>query len=248
MTKITEALDRIARQCSVKAPSAWLSATRTDHVEIRDDFFLETVEDILDRVDLGEPIAKTQTITGGGGTYTLNADGSGNYGLNSNFRRMQRDEWAVYDNAQDRVGIPVTDSGKWTYLTDLGTAGIDRYFRVKGYEGNYTLDLYRDPGSGITINVHYIADVWMVSSGGTEGNQFTDSEDVLLLPRRLVEAGTVYRFRRRRGLFYEDKWKEYEALLSRAQTDSRQLHKVQFGEADRTVKWQDLVPAYIPGS
>ena len=50
MTTVVEALNRIARQCSIKAPSSWVSATRDDHVSLRDDFLNETVEDILERV------------------------------------------------------------------------------------------------------------------------------------------------------------------------------------------------------
>lgn len=238
MTLVTEALDRIARQCSVKGPTSWLSATRADHVELRDDFLVETVEDILDRVDLGEPIVKTSTITG---------TGAENYALPSDFRRLTRDPLAIYDDQQDRAGVPVTNSGEWTYIKDLGTAGITRFFRVKGYEGNYTIDIYREPDTGETISVHYVGDAW-ITNGGTEKREFTDPEDTLLLPRRLVEAGTVWRFRERRGLPYQDKFNEYEALLQRAHIDSRNLRRISFGEPDRTIKWQDLVPAFIPDS
>lgn len=236
MTLVTDALNRIARQCSVKAPSSWLSATRDDHVELRDDFLAETVDDILDRVDLGEPITKTSTING---------TGAENYALPSDFKRFTRDDLAVYDDQQDRAGVPVTNSGEWTYIKDLGTAGITRFYRLKGYEGNFTLDIYREPDAGDTLSVHYVSDVW-ITNGGTEKSSFTDADDTLLLPRRLVEAGTVWRFRERRGLPYEDKYAEYTSLMDRALTDSRGLRRIQFGEPDMSVKWQDLVPAFIP--
>jgi len=218
MTLVTDALDRIARQCSVKAPS--------------------TVDDILERVDLGEPITKTTTIT---------ADGSENYALPSNFKRLTRSELAVYDDQQDRAGVPVTNSGEWTYIKDLGTAGITRFYRVKGYEGNYTIDIYRNPETGEDLSVHYVSTVW-ITNASTEKSEFTDPDDTLLLPRRLVESGTVWRFRERRGLPYEDKFAEYEMLMNRALIDSRNLRTIQFGEPDRSVKWQDLVPAFIPDS
>ena len=55
-TPITEVLDRIARQCNVTPPSSWVTASRYDHVELRDDILLETVDDLLDRVDWPSPI------------------------------------------------------------------------------------------------------------------------------------------------------------------------------------------------
>ena len=66
MTLVTSVLDRIARKCSVTTPSSWLTATGLQHVEIRDDFFEDTVSDILDRADMPEPIAATTSFTAGG--------------------------------------------------------------------------------------------------------------------------------------------------------------------------------------
>lgn len=245
MTQVTEALARIARQCGVKAPSSWITATRDDHVEIRDDFLRETIDDIVDRVDLPAPIAKSQTLTG---TGSLNADGSETFTLNSNFCRLQRDDMAIYDPLQDRPLVPITDSGQWEFLTDIGAAGVIKYYRINGYKGNFTIDVYNPPASGDSVTVHYISDVWLATSGGTEGTTLSNETDVLLFPRRIVEAGTVWRFRERRGLPYDDKYKEYEALLARLSNDSRGRRKVHFGEPDRDVRWQDLVPTFIPSS
>jgi len=245
MTQVTEALNRIARQCGVKAPSSWITAARDDHVEIRDDFLRETVDDIADRVDLPSPTGKTQTLTGTGST---NSDGSETFTLNSDFVRMQRDELAFYDPQQDRPVVPVTDSGQWQFLTDVGAAGAIKYYRLQGYDGNYTVDVYNPPGSGDTVTVHYVSNVWLATAGGTEGTTLANDDDVLLLPRRIVEVGTVWRFRERRGLPYDDKYKEYEALLSRLSNDSRGRRKVSFAEPDKDVRWQDLVPNFIPSS
>ena len=245
MTTIVAALGRIARECGVKAPSSWVTATREDHVEIRDDFFDQTISDILDRVDLPSPIGKQQTLTG---TGTTNADGSETFSLNSDFRRIQRGEMSVYDPLQDRPAIPISEDGRWTYILDQGVAGIVKYYRTRGYEGNFTIDLYNAPASGQTITVSYISNLWMATSGGTVGSEFTNETDVLLLPRRVVETGTVWRFRERRGLPYLDRYNEYEALIARLSSDSRNRRVVNMGGIDRDVRWQDLVPSFIPSS
>lgn len=246
MATIVEALDRIARQCSVRKPSSWVTATRTDQVELRDDFFLETVEDILSRVDLPSPLGQQTTLTGGSGAAQSN--GAERFTLPADFARIQRDKLAVYDVDQDQPCIPVVNDGEWTYLTDIGATGAIKYYRLQGYEGNWTLDVYDAPGTGSEIVVSYASTNWMASDSGTVGKVFSSETDVLLLPRRVVEVGTVWRFRERRGLPYEDKFGEYEALISRLSNDRRGRRTVNFGEPDRSIKWQDMVPAFIPDS
>lgn len=242
MTTVVEALNRIARQCGVKAPSSWVTATRDDHVSIRDDFLRETIDDILDRCDLPSPVANQQTLTGGAGA--AQADGSERFNLNSDFRRLQRDEMAIYDPQQDRPVVPVTDGGMWDYLTDVGATGVIKYYRTAGYDGAHTIDLFKAPASGDTYKVNYISNKWLVS-GGVGSDTFASEADILVLPRRVVEAGTVWRYRERQGLPYSDKMMEYEALIARLSNDSRGRRVVSMG-GKKFVKWQDLVPAFIP--
>lgn len=240
MTLVTAALDRIARQVSVNTPTSWVTATEDEYAEIRDDFLLETVEDLLDRVDMPSPIGKTQDIT----SATTNS--GGDYELNSDFRRLQRADLSVYDVNQDRPCIPVSDDGQWEYLTDIGASGADKYYRLKGYEGNWTLGLYNTLGSGETVTVSYVSDLWLVNSGSYK-SAFTDPDDTLLFPRRVIEAGTVWRWRERKGLPYLDKMNEYEMLLARMVNDGRSRKAINMGGTEN-VRWQDLVPSYIPSS
>lgn len=246
MTTVAAALDRIARQTSVAVPSSWITATLKDQVELREDFLLETVEDIAARLDLPSPIGKETDLTGGSGT--INADGSETFTLPTDFVRTQRDELALYDVDQDRPCIPITNTGDWNMLTDTGAAGAIKYYRVKGYDGNFTIDIYNAPGTGSVIKLAYISKNWLATAGGVEGYTFANLDDVLLFPRRVVEAGTVWRFRERRGLPYMDKLNEYEALIARLSNDARGRRIVNFGETDKDIRWQDLVPAFIPSS
>lgn len=234
---IVAALNRVARECGVAQPSSWLTATQKDQVEIREDWLLQTVEDILDRLDLPAPIGAQTTISG---------DGSENYALPSDFRRVQRDRLAIYDTSLDQPCIPVTNDGDYTAMKDLGTAGITRFYRIKGYDGAFTVDFYREPSSDVVVS--YITNNWKATAAGTAGDTFTFEDDVLLLPRRAIEAGCVWRFRERRGLPYQDKYNEYEATLTRLSNDSRGRRSIQFGEHDNNVRWQDLIPAFIPSS
>lgn len=245
MQTIVASLNRAARQCSVSVPSSWITARQQDQIELRDDFLLETVDDIQDRLDLPSPIAGSVTLTGG--TGVTNADGSQRFSLPSDFKRLQRDQLAVYDKLQDRAVVPISSDGEWAHLTDLGAAGAVKYYRTAGYEGAYTIDVYAATSTGEII-VSYITDNWMAASGGAVGGAFTDPDDLLILPRRLVEAGMVWRFRERRGLPYDDKYNEYEAMLARLANDARSRRVIDMGSGGSSVRWQDRVPAFIPGS
>lgn len=238
MTTVVAALNRIARQCSVNAPSSWITATSSTHLELRDDFLQETVDDIQDRIDLPSPIGAQITITGTGAeTYTLP----------TNFKRLHRTELAVYDVQLDRACIPVHTDGEYTYIKDQGTAGTIRYYRVTGYEGNYSISLYDEPATGLEITLSYATTNWLATASGTVGDTLANESDVLLLPRRVVEAGTVWRYRERRGLPYDDKAMEYESLMARLINDARGYRMISMGEKAH-VRWQDLVPSFIPPS
>jgi hypothetical protein len=241
MTKITEILDRAARQCSVTIPDSWVTATSLTAVELRDDFLLETVDELHKRVDWASPISKQTVITG---------DGSEDYSLPTNFIRLADDKLAVYETSSTRrAGIPITTDGEWTHLKEIGTAGGARYFRVQGYEGNHTIGFYREPAVGDSITVSYMSNVWMANSGGTEGNMLTDPDDVALFPRRILELGIVWRFRKRKGLPYQDILAEYEAWIATNANRNRRRLSIGFGDVspDRHPMRQP-VPDFIPSS
>ncbi|MBK7804379.1 MAG: hypothetical protein IPJ55_17310 [Chloracidobacterium sp.] len=181
-------------------------------MEIRDDFLLETVSDILDRVDLPAPMGAITTITG---------DGSEEYALPADFLRLHRAKAAVYEPSYRRVLIPITDEGTWRHLQAVGSTGADRYFKIGGYEGNWTISFYAHPGLNNTVTVAHNANPSRMANAGTPGSAFTNPADVILFPRRLVEAGIVYRWRDRKGLPYQDKYLEYEAQLARLSNDTK---------------------------
>lgn len=240
MVTVVDVLSRAARQCSVKQPSNWLTASEESYNELRDDFLLETVADILDRVDLPSPIGAQAVITG---------DGSETYNLPSSFRRLHRGAFAVYETTnQRRPCIPVTDDGQWTHIKQIGSTGADRYYRMTGYEGNWQISLYNVPTAGISITVSYNSENW-ASLSGTGKSAFTDAADVLLLPREVVECGIVYRYRERRGLPYQDKRLEYEAKIARLSNDARSRRTVDFsGNMSNRKPWEIPVPDFIPSS
>lgn len=238
MTTVVAALDRIARDVSITAPSDWTAATADEHLEIRDDFLLEVVDDITDRVDWPDPISAIQSITG------TDAE---TYSLNATFKRVARHDWAVYESTNTtRPVTPATNDSDYTRIQDESLGGADRFYKITGYEGNYSISFEPAPSAAVTIKVHYINDYWMISSGGTKGSTLSAVTDILLLPRRLVEVGVITRWRERKGLPFSDKAREYEVLLNRYQNENRQLRKISFGDQRTWTPWDIPVPSSIP--
>ncbi len=236
MALIVDVLNRVARHCSIQTPSSWITATADEYVEIRDDFMRETVGDLLDRVDWPQPIGAQVTITGTGvETYALPAD----------FRRLQRNPYSVYDEQLDQPGVPVTTDGDWVELLDSGIAGAERFYRITGYDGAYSISFQNYPSSDIILS--YVSNNWMASAGGTPGTMLTDATDVLLFPDRLVESGIIWRWRERKGLPFQDKYLEFNALLGRYLNDVRGRRSVSF-QRRKPVRWTDRVPAFIPAA
>lgn len=239
MTTVVEILNRAARMCSVSPPSSWVSATDATSMELKD-FLDETREDIATRCDWIGPIGKVQVITG---------TGDEDYALPTDFLRLQRDDYAVYERERTRRPCnAVTRDGEWEYLDELGVAGAFRYYRIQGYDENFTIGFKEPLETDLTVVVSYVSKVWTVN-GSTEKTVFTAEDDICLLPRRLVEAGIVYRFRRRKALAYQDVLAEYEILMARGSADTRGRRKIMFGgQVRRLSPWDIPVPDFIPPS
>lgn len=240
MATIKAAMDRAARGCSTNPPSSWTTATSFAFMELKD-FLYETAEELLDRVDWPPNIGATATISGTGATT---------YSLPSDFKRLMRDEMAVFETTNTRRAcVPVPQDGTWEYLNEVGSAGAFRYFRVEGdEESGFTIDFFRALDSGEEIKVQYVKDRWLKTSGN-DAKVWTTEDDTLLLPQRLIELGVVWRFRRRKGIGYQDIYSEYEMRLARFANDYRNRRKITFGDPGEPVHPMRVpVPDFIPSS
>lgn len=238
MTLVTEILDRAARQCSIAAPSSWLTASSVTMLEIKD-FLDQTISDIQDRMELVGPLSKQLEIVG---------TGAENYALPSDMIRLQRSEYAVYERQRTRRAcIPVSTDGEWEYLKELGTAGAYRFYRLFGYQGAWQVGFQRPLEAGVAAVVSYVSSAWIVN-GATQKAELTDPSDASMLPRRLLETGIVMRFRQRKGLDYGDALRDYEMQMARFQNDSRTIRKVDFGAVPVRGPFDIPVPDVIPSA
>lgn len=236
MTLVTEILARAARQCSVTPPSSWLTASDQTALEMLD-FLDQTNRDIADRLDTVGPMAISYVITG---------TGVEDYALPSDFLRLTRGEFAVYERFRTRRAcVPVSDDGQWEYLKELGTAGAYRFYRLQGYPGAWTIGFQRPLDTDLTAVVSYVS-TNAYRSGATLKEAFTDPADDVLYPRELIESGIVWRFRQRKGLDFESMKSHYEVLMARYNNDSRSYRKINFGSPAARSPWDVPVPDVIP--
>lgn len=238
MTTVADALSRAARTVSVDPPSTWVSATADEHVEIRDDFLLETIEDLHNRVDWASPVGKQTAIAG---------TGAEDYDLPTDFFRLKKDPYAVYETSNiRRIGTPVTTDGEWTHIKQIGTGAGTRFFRIKGFDENYQISFYPNPASGESVTVSYVSDLWVQDSGGTNSDTFDDELDKLLFPRRIIELGIIWRWRHRKGLPYETYEAQYERRLAVEANRTNVRRTIGFGETRPWSPFDIPVPDFIP--
>lgn len=213
-TLITDILDICAHQCGVEIPDSWITASGTAETDLRDMYLPQTVDDVLERVDWPEDIGAQTTISG---------DGTVEHDLDASFLRMKRDPMAALETTDvlRRPMIPVKNAGDWTYLQEIELNGLDRYFRLKGDVGAFKIDIFPALGTGDSAVLSWVSNSWAEDGAGTGKSEFNDPSDKSRLNRRLLEAGIVWRFRRREGLEYMDVYQEYENLLARYSTDLR---------------------------
>ena len=250
MATVKDAMDRAARYCSLTPPSDWITTTQASYVEFKD-FLDDTVDELLERIDWPSPIGKVSDISGPG-----TPSSSGNYSthsLASDYKRLMRGEFAVWEQSNTRrKGVPITQDGQWQYLDEVGSAGAWRYYRVQGDEDDgFTIDLFRAVSATETIKVNYISKYWLrLASDDSLTNDWMSADDTLLLPRRLVELGVVWRFRQRKGLGYNDVYGQYEIELTRRANDYRTARRIDMGNSTmgEVHPMRVPVPDFIPSS
>jgi len=240
MATVADVLSKAARGCSVTPPNSWVSSTSLTAAEFRD-HLADTVDEILERLDLPDPVTQDVVITGTGvETYSLPAA----------FKRLTRDPLAVYETTTNRRAcIPVASNGAWTHLGLTGSAGGERFYRISGNEeSGFSISFYKPLETGNLVTVSYVSRNWLTETVPT--STWTDNDATLLLPARLIELGVTWRFRQRKGMPYADRLAEYEVRMARAINDGRGIRSVNMtgGTHENEHPMRVPVPDYIPSA
>lgn len=241
MATVADVLSKAARGCSVTPPNSWVSSTSLTAAEFRD-HLTDTVDEILSRLDLPDPVTQDVVIPG------TDAE---TYALPSDFKRLTRDPLAVYETTTNRRPcIPVASNGAWTHLGLTGSAGGERFYRTSGVGSDgFEISFYKPLETGNSVTVSYVSKNWLTQSA-IPADSWTDNDGTLLLPARLIELGVTWRFRQRKGMPYADRMAEYELRMARAINDGRGVRSIDMtgGSSESAHPMRVPVPDFIPSS
>jgi hypothetical protein len=152
-------------------------------------FANETGEEIARRVEWGT-LHKTTSLTGTGANASFN--------LPADFSRL-RSGATVFSPGIVR---PLTRA-EWNTLAPV--EGVPRYFLLEGTSIRFWPYL----ANGASVTVYYQSKNWT----GT-GSEFTADDQSPVFSEDLFEKGLIVRWRRQKGMSYQDEEAEYEATLA----------------------------------
>lgn len=153
-------------------------------------FANEAGEELARRVDWGQ-LQATTTLTGDG-TNKVHA-------LPSGFARLSA---GIAIKAGTAIVRPLSRA-EWNALTAV--EGSPRYFLMEGDE----VTLWPFLANASTASASYQTKQW--TSAGGEG--FTADDQTALISEELLTKGLIVRWRRQKGMPYQDEEAEYEAAI-----------------------------------
>ncbi|MDK1377096.1 MULTISPECIES: hypothetical protein [unclassified Sinorhizobium] len=101
---------------------------------------------------------------------------------------------------------PVTNSGQWAVI--VGVPSTTPYFFMKG--GQF---LFSPVSAAVSAVIDYVSKNWIINVS-TEKAEFSADDDTTLFPERLLVKGIIWRWKRQKGLSFEDNLAEFEADLT----------------------------------
>lgn len=180
----------VARNMSIEEPDTIISTEEPDFVKLAQ-FINEAGQELARRVDWTST-RRTQSYLGTG----YNAF----YDLPDDYSRLIRGYAVKVDGSPVRGGLT---GDEWNALEPVG--GTPRYFHTIGQQ----IAFYPYPAGDQTVVLTYQSMNWI------EGKQeLTTDDDVPLVPRRLMEMGALWRFKRHIGGDYSDYLAEYEQVIT----------------------------------
>lgn len=188
MTLLTIA-QGLAKNVGMQVPTSVVGNSAREWVEALQ-FVNETGEELARRVDWGQLQAST-TLTGDG-TNKVHA-------LPSDFARLNQ---GVCVRSGANIVRPLTRA-EWNSLTPV--EGTPRYFILEGSD----LTLFPFLANAATVTVQYQSKNW--TSAGA--NAFTVDTQTSLIDEDLMLKGLIVRWRRQKGMPYQDEEAEYEAAI-----------------------------------
>lgn len=101
---------------------------------------------------------------------------------------------------------PVTNSGMWSTLVQVGSTQPYYFLRRN-------VILFAPSSAGTSAVIDYVVSTWVVTSAGSYRATLSADDDTTAFPERLLTLNIIWRWRRAKGLAYDDQLAEFEAAL-----------------------------------
>lgn len=101
---------------------------------------------------------------------------------------------------------PITNSSQWAVI--VGVVSAQPYFFIKGNQ-----ILFSPAATGVGSVIEYVSKFWVLHDPDGPGDTLEADDDTTLFPERLLVKGILWRWKRQKGLAYEDNLAEFEADL-----------------------------------
>ncbi|KSV89781.1 hypothetical protein [Sinorhizobium sp. GL28] len=101
---------------------------------------------------------------------------------------------------------PITNSSQWATAT--ATASAQPYFFLRGSQM-----LFSPASAGVGAVVDYVSKNWVLSDPYEERDALKADDDTTFFPERLLGKGILWRWKRQKGLPFDDSLAEFEADL-----------------------------------
>ncbi|OOG65851.1 hypothetical protein B0E45_26410 [Sinorhizobium sp. A49] len=109
-------------------------------------------------------------------------------------------------NAAGAFYRPITNSSQWAVI--VGVVSAQPYFFIKGNQ-----ILFSPAASGVASVIDYVSKFWVLHDPEGSGDTLAADDDAPLFPERLLVKGILWRWKRQKGLPFDDALAEFEADL-----------------------------------
>lgn len=109
---------------------------------------------------------------------------------------------------------PVKSPSQWAVVLQVPSTQPYYYLSTAGIS-------FSPAGDAVGATITYVSKNWILGSTGTEKADWTAEDDVAVFPERLLVLNLIWRWKRQKGLNYDDPLAEFEAALAAATEEDR---------------------------
>lgn len=155
-------------------------------------------------------------------TFTCTAAAAQTGAIASDFDRFLPETF--FNRSQKRPVFGPISAQEWQFTQAVVATTLVESFRVRGSD----ILITPTPNGTDSYAYEYIGNKWCQSSGGTAQSAWAADTDTGILSEEIMTLGVIWRFRKSKGLDYDEDFRTYEMAKARAQTKDGGRRRLNF--------------------